>query len=167
MPFDVMYTSFCCDLLWFPSLLSYRQPLFYLFRQHVPQISSRRWSAVAGGAWERLQGEATGQTQVDNPNDGEMAKWAHPIGRYRGQPSRPLSLVLSRSLSFSLRTSFQALCWLAGLKKQRTGQISLTLWTLSSRTQTDCHRLILAWRGHHHQERCSSKQRHKATTCPP
>jgi len=38
-----------------------------------------RWSAVAGGAWERLQGEATGQTQVDNPNDGEMAKWAHPI----------------------------------------------------------------------------------------
>ena len=28
-----------------------------------------------------MQGDEAGQTQVDNPNDGEMAKWSHPIGK--------------------------------------------------------------------------------------
>eukprot|EP00039_Didymoeca_costata_P002247 m.58616 g.58616 ORF g.58616 m.58616 type:complete len:176 (+) comp11189_c0_seq3:244-771(+) len=38
-----------------------------------------KWEAVQGPAWERLAGEASGQTQVDHPLDGTFAKWAHPI----------------------------------------------------------------------------------------
>eukprot|EP00039_Didymoeca_costata_P002246 m.58608 g.58608 ORF g.58608 m.58608 type:complete len:84 (+) comp11189_c0_seq1:244-495(+) len=40
-----------------------------------------KWEAVQGPAWERLAGEASGQTQVDHPLDGTFAKWAHPIGK--------------------------------------------------------------------------------------
>ena len=56
-----------------------------------------RWSAVAGGAWERLQGDEAGQTQVDNPNDGEMAKWSHPIGTQQCRFN--MFLILTRSVN--------------------------------------------------------------------
>jgi len=34
---------------------------------------------VAGSAWRVLAGLREGQTQVDLPQDGEFAYWAHPI----------------------------------------------------------------------------------------
>ena len=48
-------------------------------RQWLAHISPR--GLVTGPAWRLLEGEDAGQTQVDLPQDGEVAKWAHPIGR--------------------------------------------------------------------------------------
>ena len=39
-----------------------------------------KWGAVAGGGWKCLEGQLSGQTQVDHPKDTDVAKWAHPIG---------------------------------------------------------------------------------------
>ncbi len=41
-----------------------------------------KWGVVAGTPWTLLEGEAAGQTQVDHPNDGDMAQWSHPIGSF-------------------------------------------------------------------------------------
>lgn len=38
-----------------------------------------KWSIEAGKDWERIEGLAQGQTQVDYPADGEVAVWQHPI----------------------------------------------------------------------------------------
>ena len=38
-----------------------------------------KWSIQTGGAWKQLQGLREGQTQVDNPEAGEIAYWSHPI----------------------------------------------------------------------------------------
>ena len=38
-----------------------------------------KWSIHTGGAWKLLQGVREGQTQVDNPEQGEVAYWSHPI----------------------------------------------------------------------------------------
>ena len=38
-----------------------------------------KWSIQTGGAWKLLQGLREGQTQVDNPEEGEVAYWCHPI----------------------------------------------------------------------------------------
>jgi len=38
-----------------------------------------RWSTVAGALWDIIEGEGKGQTQIDHPMDGDIAKWAHPI----------------------------------------------------------------------------------------
>lgn len=38
-----------------------------------------KWGAVAGGGWKCLEGQLSGQTQVDHPKDTDVAKWAHPI----------------------------------------------------------------------------------------
>uniref|UniRef100_A0A1I8I2H3 B9 domain-containing protein 2 n=1 Tax=Macrostomum lignano TaxID=282301 RepID=A0A1I8I2H3_9PLAT len=38
-----------------------------------------KWEAHFGPAWKRLEGEVSGQTQVDCPASGEMAYFAHPI----------------------------------------------------------------------------------------
>ncbi|XP_029427651.1 B9 domain-containing protein 2 isoform X1 [Rhinatrema bivittatum] len=38
-----------------------------------------KWGIHAGGAWKLLSGVAEGQTQVDNPQNEEMAFWSHPI----------------------------------------------------------------------------------------
>lgn len=33
----------------------------------------------SGPHWELLEGFDSGQTQVDHPEDGEMAVWSHPL----------------------------------------------------------------------------------------
>lgn len=38
-----------------------------------------KWGLTAGGAWRLLEGLSEGQTQVDYPQDGQCAKWSHPI----------------------------------------------------------------------------------------
>jgi len=38
-----------------------------------------KWSFVVGPDWTLLEGADEGQTQVDSPQDGKMAIWAHPI----------------------------------------------------------------------------------------
>ena len=38
-----------------------------------------KWSIQTGGAWKQLQGLREGQTQVDNPEDGDVTYWSHPI----------------------------------------------------------------------------------------
>ncbi|KAL5456917.1 hypothetical protein EMCRGX_G034144 [Ephydatia muelleri] len=38
-----------------------------------------KWGLSVGSAWEVLEGLQEGQTQVDHPQDGEFAKWSHPI----------------------------------------------------------------------------------------
>ena len=71
-----------------------------------------KWGAVAGGGWKCLEGQLSGQTQVDHPKDTDVAKWAHPIGSCNlpkmehtnpsfspslsRSPSLPLSLALTR-----------------------------------------------------------------------
>ena len=42
-----------------------------------------KWSIVHGPAWTPLEGQLSGQTQVDYPADEEMAQWSHPIGAVR------------------------------------------------------------------------------------
>uniref|UniRef100_A0A3P9NLV3 B9 domain-containing protein 2 n=1 Tax=Poecilia reticulata TaxID=8081 RepID=A0A3P9NLV3_POERE len=38
-----------------------------------------KWGVHTGGAWRLLSGIKEGQTQVDNPQTGDMAYWSHPI----------------------------------------------------------------------------------------
>eukprot|EP00047_Mylnosiga_fluctuans_P006538 m.247560 g.247560 ORF g.247560 m.247560 type:complete len:176 (-) comp15424_c0_seq1:25-552(-) len=38
-----------------------------------------KWQMVFGPAWRCVEGALHGQTQVDEPQDGETAKWGHPI----------------------------------------------------------------------------------------
>eukprot|EP00698_Gefionella_okellyi_P000071 TRINITY_DN10051_c0_g1_i1.p1 TRINITY_DN10051_c0_g1~~TRINITY_DN10051_c0_g1_i1.p1 ORF type:complete len:192 (+),score=14.17 TRINITY_DN10051_c0_g1_i1:45-578(+) len=38
-----------------------------------------KWSFVTGDGWRLLEGNSEGQTQVDTPEDSELAVWAHPI----------------------------------------------------------------------------------------
>eukprot|EP01112_Ceratiomyxa_fruticulosa_P004770 TRINITY_DN1530_c0_g1_i4.p1 TRINITY_DN1530_c0_g1~~TRINITY_DN1530_c0_g1_i4.p1 ORF type:complete len:178 (+),score=18.37 TRINITY_DN1530_c0_g1_i4:402-935(+) len=38
-----------------------------------------KWSVVTGSNWQLLEGLVEGQTQVDNPLEGKMAVWSHPI----------------------------------------------------------------------------------------
>ncbi|XP_063289300.1 B9 domain-containing protein 2 [Pelobates fuscus] len=38
-----------------------------------------KWGIHTGGAWKLLSGAVEGQTQVDNPQNEEMAFWSHPI----------------------------------------------------------------------------------------
>uniref|UniRef100_A0A3B3XL82 B9 domain-containing protein 2 n=1 Tax=Poecilia mexicana TaxID=48701 RepID=A0A3B3XL82_9TELE len=38
-----------------------------------------KWGVHTGGAWRLLSGLKEGQTQVDNPQTGDMAYWSHPI----------------------------------------------------------------------------------------
>lgn len=38
-----------------------------------------KWSVHVDGLWKLLAGQKEGQTQVDNPQNEECAKWCHPI----------------------------------------------------------------------------------------
>lgn len=38
-----------------------------------------KWSVEHGKDWERMEGLASGQTQVDYPANGDIAVWQHPI----------------------------------------------------------------------------------------
>lgn len=38
-----------------------------------------KWKVVMGGGWRLIEGDQEGQTQVDEPTDGGMAHWSHPI----------------------------------------------------------------------------------------
>ncbi|KAM9168549.1 LOW QUALITY PROTEIN: B9 domain-containing protein 2 [Mergus octosetaceus] len=38
-----------------------------------------KWGLHAGSAWKLLEGLREGQTQVDDPQAGDMAYWCHPI----------------------------------------------------------------------------------------
>lgn len=38
-----------------------------------------KWKVQVGSAWRVLEGDAEGQTQVDDPSDEPMANWCHPI----------------------------------------------------------------------------------------
>jgi len=38
-----------------------------------------RWGIVAGSGWRKLEGDEHGRTQIDHPQDEEMALWAHPV----------------------------------------------------------------------------------------
>ncbi|XP_056395043.1 B9 domain-containing protein 2 isoform X2 [Hyla sarda] len=38
-----------------------------------------KWGVHTGGAWKLLSGTVEGQTQVDNPQNEDMAFWSHPI----------------------------------------------------------------------------------------
>ena len=38
-----------------------------------------KWSVHVEGSWKLLSGVSEGQTQVDNPENGEYAVWSHPI----------------------------------------------------------------------------------------
>lgn len=38
-----------------------------------------QWGVHSGPHWELLEGFDSGQTQVDHPEDGEMAVWSHPL----------------------------------------------------------------------------------------
>ncbi|XP_077582763.1 B9 domain-containing protein 2 [Stigmatopora nigra] len=38
-----------------------------------------KWALHTGGAWRLLSGTKQGQTQVDNPQTGDIAYWSHPI----------------------------------------------------------------------------------------
>lgn len=49
-------------------------------KQHINNNLICRWSIVFGPAWRCVEGVIHGQTQVDEPQDGFMAKWGHPIG---------------------------------------------------------------------------------------
>ena len=40
-----------------------------------------KWGIATSSAWRCLEGDVGGQTQVDHPQDGETAYWAHPIGK--------------------------------------------------------------------------------------
>lgn len=38
-----------------------------------------KWKVAMGGGWNIIEGDQEGQTQVDEPTDGSMAYWCHPI----------------------------------------------------------------------------------------
>lgn len=38
-----------------------------------------QWGVHAGRSWELIEGLDQGQTQVDCPQSGDMALWAHPV----------------------------------------------------------------------------------------
>jgi B9 domain-containing protein 2 len=38
-----------------------------------------QWGVHAGRSWELIEGLDQGQSQVDCPQSGDMALWAHPI----------------------------------------------------------------------------------------
>ncbi|KAK9817261.1 hypothetical protein WJX72_011956 [[Myrmecia] bisecta] len=38
-----------------------------------------KWGITAGRSWDLLEGLDKGQTQVDHPEDGEIAVWEHPL----------------------------------------------------------------------------------------
>ena len=38
-----------------------------------------KWKIQMGSAWRVVEGDEEGQTQVDDPSDGPMANWCHPI----------------------------------------------------------------------------------------
>jgi B9 domain-containing protein 2 len=38
-----------------------------------------QWGVHAGRSWELIEGLDAGQTQIDCPQDGDMALWCHPI----------------------------------------------------------------------------------------
>lgn len=43
-----------------------------------------KWKVQMGSAWRVLEGDTEGQTQVDEPTDGPMAHWSHPIDIHFG-----------------------------------------------------------------------------------
>lgn len=44
-----------------------------------PAVLLLQWGVHAGRSWELIEGLDQGQTQVDLPQSGDMALWAHPV----------------------------------------------------------------------------------------